>query len=131
MVTDNTQWHQWRAWHPIFVPDVSQKGQGTWVWMNNVFRRWRTEGLEQLGYWQYCLDEFQMIRLQDLEQQAAKRVNTWTAWASVSLPSSYMAQIYGGVLSANVITSSNAVNTSSVTILNTSICQPKNPTQQV
>jgi len=113
MVTDNKQWHEWWAWRPVFVPDPQQYGIGCWVWMRQIYRRWCTEGLEQLGYWQYCLDDFHLIHLQALKQQAIDQVNN-RAWVNSMNMSS-------------LNTSSIAATTSSVIIAKNILCQQKNP----
>ena len=126
MVTDNKQWHEWWAWRPVFVPDPQQYGIGCWVWMRQIYRRWCTEGLEQLGYWQYCLDDFHLIHLQALEQQSINRAGTVFSSGLVGLGTCSPQQLL------NITTSSNRPSSSSLTfnsaiIAKNILCQQKNP----
>ena len=68
---NNTQnpmdWHDWWAWHPVFVPNPDPASRsGQWVWCEKIFRRIEISPdgtFHGSGHWQYCLNEFELLRL--------------------------------------------------------------------
>jgi hypothetical protein len=34
---DRTKWHQWFAWHPVWIPTTGDGGR--WVWLETMERR--------------------------------------------------------------------------------------------
>jgi hypothetical protein len=129
MVIDNSQWHQWWAWYPIFVPSMDQPGAGHWIWLRSVLRRWRDPAPLRPGYWHYCLDHFELIRLQALEQQSIDPRPVFSI-GLVGMGTCSPQQLL------NITTSSNRPSSSSLTfnsvrIVNSSTCQQKNPPAKI
>lgn len=110
---DMTQWHMWYAWHPVFVPTVGKYGVGTWVWFSKLYRRRQYSGDERLFYWEYCLDDFELIKLQALAKDKSP-MNFYSSGTQTTTTNLYS---YGTLTTSNCV----GTNLTSLTVTNAKI----------
>ena len=63
-------WHPWWAWHVVYAQNIFDPAHGEWAWMRTVYRRRAKDTYYGTTHWEYCIDDFQMIRIQSFEAKA-------------------------------------------------------------